>query len=248
MNGDLKMNSSNRHLEPSRIAQLENLGYALLPKLHPESPGFSGLLVAIRQEPTNAHYDPESISLLIRNRNSLASKISFTLTSFCADMVQVCPGTVILTDRRGKRIDFFTFGGQLETTDRPEERIFFLYSPVPILEIFNDLNSFSDQLAFEVEGLLARQHAQWARDDEGFARKMAQVDPTQLYLASLHEILARYGHNRDLRNSWSDFYSKLLAEKQWLESEHQWTGIGPGLGDLLAPSNLEPNLHNGGIA
>jgi hypothetical protein len=227
----------NNHLEQANLDQLENLGYELLPKFHRDSPGFSGLLVAIRQEPTNAHYDPESIALWIRDRNKLASQFTFSLESTCPEPVQVCPGTVILTDRRHKRVDFFTFGGQLEATAGPGERIYFLNSPVPILELFNDLNSFSDQLAFEVEGLLARQHATWALDDEGFARKMAQVDPTQLYLASLQEIIKRYENCRDLRTSWTDFYPSLLAEKNWLVNQAQWQSINYSLADLLAPAH-----------
>lgn len=240
---DLKSN-----LESTNLTQLENLGYALLPKSHKESPGYSGLLVAIRQVPTNSHYDPESIDVWIRDRNNLASQVNFTLHSSCIESVHVCPGIVILTDRRNKRVDFFTFGGHLKTVTEPDKRIYHLHSPAPILGIFNDLDSFSDQLAFEIEGLLAQLHALWARNDEGYARKMAKVDPTQFYLASLQEIIERYEHNRDLRGSWPDFYSKLLAEKDWLVSQAQWADIVPDPADLLAPtpSELQPNLKSGG--
>jgi hypothetical protein len=40
---------------------MENQGYYLLPKFHPHSPGYTGLLVAIRERPTGMHFDPESI-------------------------------------------------------------------------------------------------------------------------------------------------------------------------------------------
>jgi hypothetical protein len=152
-----------------------------------------------------------------------------------------------LTDRYDKRVDFFTFGGHLETVTQPDERIIILRSPVPILEIFNDLTCISDQLAFEAEGLLARMHARWTKDDEGFARRLGQAEPLEFYLASLNEIMGRYEHHRDLRSSWPGFYSKLVAEKDWLIQQGRWPDSVTSPEDILAPPKSQPDLIIGGV-
>jgi hypothetical protein len=47
--------------ESSLLRQVAGWGYYLLPRSHPHSPGHPGLLIAIRQKPTEKHFDPQSI-------------------------------------------------------------------------------------------------------------------------------------------------------------------------------------------
>lgn len=215
------------------IHRMEDWGYYLLPKSHPDSPGYTGLIIAIRKIPTRLHFDPESIHLRLSDENNLASWMTLRLNSPVSKSMQVCPGRVVLTDRVNKRIYFFVFGGTLEAVTIPGERVYSVYSPAPVLVVTKDLESFPDQLVFEVEALLGKIQAKWGSNDRGFARRLAQIDPFQFYLASLQTILETYKKNKVLRESWPGFYSELLKEKTRVVQEGQWPTIPLRLEDLL---------------
>lgn len=232
------------------LQTIENLGYYLLPKSHPHSPGYPGLFVILRERPSESHFDPESMHLRLREqdfpqlnpaltakraRDVHANWITLRLNSPISDTRHVCPGEVTLTDRRGKRVQFFTFGGSLTVIAVPHRRIYALRSPAPILELQGDAESVPDQLAAEVEALLARFEARWQTRRAGFIRRLASLDPFQFYAACLEDILARLERSPALRRSWPGFHGALQEEQQWLAQSGQWPDPLPALEDLLAP-------------
>jgi len=217
----------------SILHKMERWGYYLLPKAHPASPGYTGLLVAIRKTPTGQHFDPESIHLQLRDKNGLANRRILRLESRFVGSRHVCPGDVVLYDRLDKRERFFVFGASLDAVSTPGERVYSLHSPAPILDVTDRLESFPDQLAFEVEAMLAEFQASWGLDDEGFTRQLAHLDPFQFYLASLDAIMRRHKQNPALRNSHSGFYHQLKVEQEWLAYTEQWPATLPKLADLL---------------
>ena len=107
--------------EQSILHSMENWGYYVLPKLRPNGPGSTGLLVAIRDIPTKHHFDPESIDLRLFNADNLADRVILKLQPPFSGSRRVCPGRVVLHDRLDKRAHFFTFGGSLEVTTTPGE-------------------------------------------------------------------------------------------------------------------------------
>jgi hypothetical protein len=219
----------------SVLHRMENQGYYLLPKFHPHSPGYTGLLVAIRERPTGMHFDPESIHLRLRDIQGVASRLTLDLRTPFKHPRHICPGRVILRDRIDKRVEFFAFGGSLEAASVPGEMVYSLHSPAPILEITEPPESIPDQLAFETEAMIGELQARWGSNDRGFARRLAQVDPLQFYLASLHSIFLRYGQSQALQESFHNLYDALLREKRWLTEAGWWSGTFPRLEELLAP-------------
>ena len=222
------------------LERMEKWGYYLLPKSHPHCLGHTGLLVAIRETPTEQHFDPELIHLRLGDKDSLARLVTLKLKSSFSRPRHICPGRVVLYDRIDKRVHFFTFGGSLETISAPDETVYFLHSPGPILEITGDLRSIPDQLAFEIEALLGECQAKWGSNDNGFACRLAQIDPCQFYLVSLQVILIRYQQHRALRRNHFEFYTALLQEKEWLAQAGQWPATLPLLEDLFDPNHCEP--------
>ena len=213
---------------------MEQWGYYLLPKSHPESLGYTGLLVAVREKPTEMHFDPESLRIRFRHDNQAqwethGLKPPFEKSRF------VCPGRVILRDRKKKEVEFFTFGGSLQTLSVPAETVYSLRSPAPILAITDMLESPADQFAFDTEVMLARFEAKWGLNEEGFERRLAQVNATQFYLANFHAILLRYEKSRILREQHHHFYYMLLKEKKWLEDANEWPLVLPTLETLISP-------------
>ena len=221
--------------ESSLLRQVSNWGYYLLPRSHPHSPGHPGLLIAIRQTPTEMHFDPETVQLHLCGSDGSSEAVTLTLTSSLHGSSRVCPGMVILHDRVDKRADFFVFGGSLEASFSPGETVYSLYSTAPILPVTEDGQGFSDQLAFETQAMIGRLQAGWGAYDKAFEQRLAQVDPVELYLACLQSIWQRYEKAPALRHSFPRFYADLAQERQWLAQAQQWPAHPVGLDDLLAP-------------
>jgi hypothetical protein len=226
--------------EQSVLQVMENWGYYLLPKSHPHSPGYTGLLVAIRKIPTEKHFDPQTIRLRLRDKYDQAKWTTLWLHSPqelpIKASVHVCPGEVMLRDRTDKRVDFFVFGGSLEAVSVPGETVYSLRSPAPILWLTDDPETVPDQLASETQALIGELQVRWGSDEEGFARRLAQVDPLQFYVATLQSILVR--NERDhhaLQEAFHEFYLALRKERGWLMERGKWPTTPPRLEALLAP-------------
>lgn len=226
--------------EQSILHLMENWGYYLLPKSHPDSPGYTGLLVAIRKKPTEKHFDPQSMRLRLRDKYDQAKWTTLWLYSPqelpIKASIHVCPGEVMLRDRTDKRANFFAFGGSLEAVSVPGETVYSLRSPAPILQLTDDPESVPDQLASETEALISELQVGWGSDEAGFARRLAQVEPFQFYLTTLQAILARYERDHHvLQETFHKFYLALRNEKRRLVDRGQWPATLPILGELLAP-------------
>jgi hypothetical protein len=221
-----------RHL----VHQLANWGYYLLPQASPCSPGHTGLLVAIRETPTQAHFDPESIGANILDEDGVPEWTTLHREWRFPTSSRVSAGRVILRDRVKKTVEFFTFGGTIESFAVPGETVYSLRSPAPILEITpGESGSDIDDLIFEVETLLARLHTAWGMDDDHFGLHLGQVAPDQLYVASLNSILTKLKQTPALRERHSELYTLLLKEKDWLKKNDCWPEDQPTLEQLLAP-------------
>jgi hypothetical protein len=204
------------------IARANNgWGYRLLPKAHPHSPGHTGLLATLCAEPTRLHYDPESLRLRL-HENGQAIWTTLTLASPLRKTWPVCPGLVSLRDRLGKRVDFFVFGGLLTGQADPDKVVYRLESPAPVLEIVNYSTALPDQFAAEVELMLSKFRPRFGTDDQGFARRLAQVEPFQFYTASLESILLHYQRVHTLYVTYHTLYTALCKEKAWLQANGQW--------------------------
>jgi hypothetical protein len=218
---------------------MENWGYYLLPKSHPDSPGYTGLLVAIRKQPTEKHFDPQAVRLRLRDKYGEARWTTLRLYSPrelpIEASLHVCPGEVMLRDRTGKRENFFVFGGSLEAVHVPSETVYSFRSPAPMLRLSGDPGSVPDQLFSETEALIGELQARWGSDEEGFSHRLAQVDPLQLYVATLETILAHYEQDDTLQESFQEFYLALRSEKGWLIERGRWPITPSRLEELLAP-------------
>lgn len=214
---------------------MKDWGYYLLSQSHRDSPGYTGLLVVIRKQPTGKHFDSETLHLRIRDIEGVARRRTLSWLSAPPDSDRVCPGRVILRDRFDKSVEFFTFGGSLEVISRPGEIVYSLRSPAPILELTAQSETVPDQLASETELLIGELQVRWRLDEEGFDRRLGEVDPLRFYLATLRSILLHYERAQPLGKVYHEFYDALLQEKAWFVAEGLWPANLPLLEDLLAP-------------
>jgi hypothetical protein len=220
--------------EQSVLKLMRNWGYYLLPKSHDDSPGHSGLLVAIRKQPTGQHFDPQAMRLRLRDERGIARwRISDRVMPL-QESAHVCPGHVILRDRHDKSVEFFTFGGSLEVTSGPGEFVYVLRSPAPILELTAH-ETIADLLADETESLMAEVEARWGQNEEGFNRRLAEADPIRFYAAVMQTILLHYERAQALEKAYHAFHEELLREKAWLVAQGLWLTEPFAFKDLLSP-------------
>ena len=220
--------------EQSVLELMKSWGYHPLAKPHPGSPGHTGLLVAIRKEPTDKHFDPQTLHLRLRDEYGGAGWKTLSWLSPLEGSGHVCPGTVTLKDRSGRQIEFFTFGGSLEMTSGPGEMAYSLRSPAPVLELTAHEETVPDQLAAEAEELLARIEVKWGTDEKGFNRQLAEVDPLQFYLSALASIVNHYEQVQVLEEAYHELSLALCREREWLVEKSLWLAKPLALEDLLA--------------
>ncbi len=220
--------------EGSLLELMRDWGYYLLPQSHHDSPGYTGMLVAIREQPTGKHFDPKALYLPLRDEG-VAKWTKLRWSSPPTDSNHVCPGRVILSDRVDKLVEFFTFGGSLEVASGAGEMVCSLRSPAPVLELIAQQETIPDQLASETEALMGKIKAKWKLGDKGFNRRLAEVDPLQFYLATLQSILLQYERSPTLEEIYHKCRDALLREKEWLVAKDLWPTNPPRLEHLLAP-------------
>ena len=108
------------------LQRLETFGYTTLPRPHADSPGYGGLLVVLRKEPTG--HEPETIQLRLHEWGDKTNRVKLR-----ADLDQslshvVCPGRIVVRSRQEREVTFYTFGGSLESEILSGETVFSLRS------------------------------------------------------------------------------------------------------------------------
>lgn len=224
--------------EGSLFDLIEDWGYYTLEKPHPGSPGYTGLVVAIRKKPTVKHFDPETVHLYRRDAYGLSKGTTVSLISPSEEeTVHVCPGIIRLGDRTGKEVDFYTFGGSLETAVRPGEMVVVIRSPAPILELTGKEETVQDELAAETGALLGRIEINWLEDEKEFSHRLAEVDPFHLYVATVNSLLHQIEEDPTLAQGCeAPLYQIIQQERDWLISQDQWPENPPTIEELFSHS------------
>lgn len=212
---------------------LDQRGYLLLPKVHPDCLGYGGLIVCIRENPTSDRHNPRAMHLWTADRSSDPSLETLTFKNYFRETKKIIPGRVVLFDDRGEKTEFFSFGGQLESISIPDAVVYKAISQAPILELYEPRETIEDQLAFETEGLLAKQGVSSDFSSKDVMRQLAQIDPMTFYQACLQSILIHYQHSQELRDSFSELYYSILKEQRQLIESSQWQPVPDTLKELL---------------
>ncbi|MGB8646745.1 MAG: hypothetical protein WCF84_16005 [Anaerolineae bacterium] len=215
------------------IDEMEHWGYHLLEQVHSYSPGYTGLMVAIRSMPTRQHYDPEMVRLSLLTLPGQVEEATLNLFTRLDGLRPVCAGLIVLTDRKNKQESFFSFGATVESTIAPGEVIYIVRSTAPILWLTKGGETVADQLAAEFGRLIAEMRALSHKSDPDFFARLAAVEPLALYTAGIASILADYERVVELRESYPDLHTLLHDEKSWLTERGLWMENPTTLAELL---------------
>lgn len=213
--------------------QMEHWGYFLLPKVRVHCPGYSGLLVAMRETPTQAHFDPEVMRVRYADQSD-AGWATIKLHSALEDGRHVLAGRIIVSDRVDKRVEFFTFGSSITVETTPHEVIYSVTSTAPILELTDDTENTANQIASEAEGVIAVCKASYAQHDDQVEAKFAVADPMALYVTALRLLIRHYERRQSLREGHHLTYAILTEERKWLLENGQWQTAIPASDTLYA--------------
>jgi hypothetical protein len=214
------------------ISHEPDLGYVFYPATAENNFGGTRFDVILSEHPTRQHYDPESIQVTVARQNDTDPiHIHFTTPP---GHFRVCPGRILLTDRTGKHVTAFCFGGDLHIIHQPPETICVIQSPVSILDL--SLYPSTDMLfANEVEILMAQRRAAWnPQQPYLFEQHMAQVDPAMLFAACLDALAAKFASMPHVTDPLRRHFVHLLHQeiKSW-QQDGRWPAPVPPLEELL---------------
>jgi hypothetical protein len=207
---------------------LHELGYYFHPMRRIGDPGYPQLDVNVVAAPTHHHYDTRQATFPVSAFGGV-QRLDVR-HPWHASRYHVCPGTIVLTDFVDKRVEAFSFGGDMQTVESADHTLCMLTSTAPIIHLVDD-EFPATILGEEFEALLARRHAAHAGHEDDFDARLIKADPLRLYIAcliALQQMIERMprGCNALLGDALSDARSAL-------ESAGQWPMFPPYLEDIL---------------
>lgn len=169
---------------------LPEIGYLFyFPKFDEPGENFR-LDVFVSSIPTEMHFDVQHVKYNVRNEHNITEHLTVSHPWTSIKSATVCPGTIIMEDRNGKKEEAFSFGGQLSIEEKEAQTICSLVSPAPILEI-STANPMQKLFVEELGIIVAEKRAMFA-DEHAYRQKVCSVEPFALYQACLHALVEKF--------------------------------------------------------
>ena len=202
---------------------LANLGFELVEPNRPRGDETTHLLIALRAQPTLAHFDPEKVDYWAtesgRGRPRLLD--CETHLPIASDYAW---GRIVATDRLGVRNEFLSFGGALRAQAAPDGTILVDFgSRAPILR-WSGHSQTTDPLSSEVGAFFARLKVP-IDFVPGAEALIAGSTPTTLYCAFIQYVRERLGQARTFRdaNRWLTDWSARETQRVQAVSPEHWS-------------------------
>ena len=203
-------------LAPPAAQRLAEFGFLAGPDL-PDRPGPAYLLVALRDQPTLRHYDPERIEYWVTEGGRGVRRELTRETPLPIDRT-FSWGMVRLVDRLSVTNEYLTFGGHLSAAEIDGATIVVLTSPVPMLrrgghsqiwdEGTEELGAFFGRLVAAVDAY------------PDLEPRLSAADPLVRYAVFLADVVARYRDSPALRALEPRVWTLLRAEETLMRQDH----------------------------
>jgi hypothetical protein len=201
---------------PPAATRLADLGFLAGPDL-PDRPGPAYLLVALRDEPTLRHYDPERVEYWVTERRRGVRKALTRSTALPVD-VPFSWGMIRLFDRLAVTNEYLTFGGHLAAAEVDGATIAVFTSPVPMLRRGGH-SQIWDEGTEEIGAFFARLVAAVDTHPD-LEPHLAAADPLVRYCVFLADVVGRYRACPDLRAVDPRVWTLLRAEESLMRRDH----------------------------
>ena len=171
---------------------LPKIGYLYhYPKLDHPTNKFR-LDIFISSIPTEEHFDVLRAHFFVKGPKGMLDRLTITHPWDFEKTSHVCEGLIIMEDRKGKKEEAFSFGGQLKIDVKENQTVCTLVSSAPILEI-SDVSPLHVLFIEELEVLFAEHRAKNV-DRQEYETHLCEADPLELYIACLGELIKKFDH------------------------------------------------------
>jgi hypothetical protein len=207
------MTQAPRGLDLERAADaLPDWGFLAEPG-SPEGSGPGYLLVALRQHPKLAHYDPEEVRFWVTNAGRGERYVLDRWTPMPLER-EVSWGLIRIVDRKGVSNEFLTFGGSVSADRSEGTTVAAFVSPAPLLRRGGHSQGWDH--GAQTLGAHFGRLAAVAGQDHAFEAAAAQADPLARYAAFIADQLERGRRSEMLRDADPQGWRLFLAEKERL--------------------------------
>lgn len=209
-----------------------DLGYIFYPSKIRHHPGHPQLDIIMTEPPTERHFDPEKAKFQTVSTGNGIETLTIHHPWAAGKSYRVCAGRIFITDRIGKTVEAFSFGGDLEIMSDKDQTLCSLISPAPIFDLCTTHN-LPMWLTSEVEILLAKQKAHWhPNHPDAFEIGLAKANPLLLYASCLHTLQQkRWPVNEQECVEGCHFIQEEIAR---LQAKKLWPRLLPSLDLLLS--------------
>jgi hypothetical protein len=206
---------------------VRDLGFELVHGDRPDRPAGANLIVALREEPTRHHFDPERMEYWSSEHGRGVRR--WIDRDSDVPSHPVAWGTVTLVDRLSVSNAFFTFGGTIRIADTDAAtRITVLGSRAPVMRAGGHSQG-KDVRADEVGAFFARLRAKVGAD-VALEGRVLEAAPLVLYAALIAAVRETIEEHRSLGDARPGYDAWSLEEVHHLETD------APG--DLAAGRSL----------
>ncbi|MGB2965088.1 MAG: hypothetical protein WBB69_14000 [Anaerolineales bacterium] len=187
--------------------------------------------IFISDMPTGKHFDVLRVYLIAEQPNGELERLKISHPWYFENSYRICGGKVIMEDRKGKKVEAFSFGGQLTIHVKEMQTECILVSPAPILEISENTPL---QVLFieELELLLAEYRAENPNGHD-FELHLCDADPFSLYIACIKELIEKFKLFPDKDEKYLQFLTYLQKEEHRLHAAGLLYGPIPRLEDIF---------------
>jgi len=216
---------------------LVSLGYKLEPTRYKPPLGYSRLKAAISGEPTQRFFDVKLLRLPTFDGGfSRQTQISRHEQN-PKKTYQVCLGWLSMESHQGEAIQFFSFGGVLQTSVLDEYRTCEFASNAPIFKQQEAPGAAGSVLIDEIVELLAEIEAKLPRHEDELYSHLARYEPYEVFLSCLSTLQKRInGVPTNLRREKFRMANADLEKiNRIIRSTDGWDGCSPTLDELVSP-------------
>lgn len=207
---------------------------------HSDFHGHPRLEVHLNDQPSFEHFDPEHVEFTAKIPSGTSVPYLDDMSLFHpwagGSAFEVGCGHIFIYDRKGKKVDAFTFGGTVHLQVGKGLTIAVFESPAPILEV-TPVNPAVDLFVDEVEILLAMRRAAWLKKTSNihaYETRLALANPVDLYVACLLDVEKRLTHSHGGEDA-KEMHLRCVirAELQALKNTGVWLGVEKGLDEVV---------------
>ncbi len=212
----------------------QRFGYFLHPSRYDPPLGYAALEVYLARHDPERYFDAAAAHFMVNDGEKTSQVEIVHPWPQAPQRYRATTGRFRLLAHNGDMVEGVTLGGALDVETQPGYTRCLLTSSAPIFDI-EESGGLVSMLETEIEAELARLRAEWRGADAAFDCRLASLDPSILFAASLH-MLDDYLHNHPQAVTPDEVVAQRMAVHQairTLQQAGEWPDPAPSLRGLM---------------